>query len=60
MPSDSSGPLPARQAARYEQAEGRRLLSAFRHRVRSHALYVWYIVRGRDLVEIVAVTRSVP
>jgi hypothetical protein len=61
MPGDYEGPPSQPVADRYEQAEGRRLLSVYARRARGHRLWVWYVARGRQgRVDILAVTTTVP
>lgn len=55
---DVESPLPARQDALVEEADGRRLVSAFARRVQGHGLLLWYRPRGQSRVDIVAVTRA--
>jgi hypothetical protein len=59
MSGDVEAILPAKTAALVEQAEGRRLLTAFVRHVKGRRLWVWY--RPRDArVDLVALTGVSP
>jgi hypothetical protein len=60
LPGDYDGPPSRHVATRYEQAEGRRLASAYARRVRGYRLWVWYRARGGVRVDVIAVTTAVP
>ena len=58
LAGDLESPLPERQDAIVEEAEGRHLVSAYARRVKGHGLLLWYRPRGPSRVDIVAVTRT--
>jgi hypothetical protein len=62
LPDDVERPLPEELARIYLQEEGRALLSAYAHQVRSRRLWVWYRMPPSDAgrVYLVGVSRSAP